>query len=74
LITLRTFECAPVVIGFVWLDATKPRAPHFGHFSKLRANRAESKTVEAGMEALHADYRRIAYSVPVLCLSAAYSN
>jgi hypothetical protein len=23
-ITLRTFECAPVVIGFVWLDATKP--------------------------------------------------
>jgi hypothetical protein len=24
LITLRTFECAPVVIGFVWLDATKP--------------------------------------------------
>jgi hypothetical protein len=24
--------------------------PHFGHFGKLRANRAASKTVDAGMD------------------------
>jgi hypothetical protein len=32
--------------------------PHFGHFGKLRANRAASKTVDAGMDTLHAEFQK----------------
>jgi len=59
LITLRTFECAPVVIGFVWLDATKPH--RYPALRALRQVESQSRWVKhsgCGHGHLHAEFRK----------------
>jgi hypothetical protein len=58
--TLRTLECAPVVIGFVWLDATKPQ--RCAAVRALRQVESQSRWIKnsgCGHGRLHANYRNI---------------